>query len=126
MSSAGSSAGRDALWRPCARSLRRQGRGMDSITILKSSSSHRPPGGGADLPEATVATGLKLRGTGGRLTARLVPSGIDQLAGRDWVVVGCASGPKRRVPLEEYSIYKDRVVLKLGGVDSAADASSLV
>jgi 16S rRNA processing protein RimM len=74
----------------------------------------------------TVATGLKLRGSGGRLTARLVPSGIDQLRGQDQVLVGRAGGATRSLSLEEYSTYGDRVVLKFRDVDDADAASSLV
>ena len=74
----------------------------------------------------TVATGLKLRGAQGRLTARLVPSGIDQLREREQVLVGRAGGTTRSLPLEGYSIYGDRVVLKFRGVDDAAAAAALV
>jgi 16S rRNA processing protein RimM len=101
-------------------------RGMDSITNLKSSSrSGRPQASSGDA-DVKVATGLRLRGATGRLTARLVLSGIDQLKGRSWVGVGCAGGPVRRLPVEEYSIYGDRVVLKFQGIEDAVGASELV
>jgi len=74
----------------------------------------------------TVANGLRLRGAGGRLTARLVASGVDQLKGRDWVLVGRAGSQTRRLPVEEYSMYGDRVVLKFRGIDDATGASELV
>lgn len=73
-----------------------------------------------------VAAGLRLRGAQGRLTARLVPGGIDQLEGRDWVMVGRPGQGPRRLDIEEYSIYGDRVVLKFRGVDTAEDAAGLV
>jgi len=99
---------------------------MGSITTLKSSSREgRSPGPAADA-EVVIATGLRLRGAGGRLTARLVVSGVDQLEGRGWVLVGRASGPTRRLPIETYTTYGDRVVLKFQGVDDAGTASGLV
>ncbi len=81
------------------------------------------PAGEVEVP---VATGLKLRGARGRLTARLVPGGIDQLEGRDWVLVGRQGGVLRRCSIEEYSIYKNNVVLKFRGIDAAPAASDLV
>ena len=81
------------------------------------------PGGNVEVP---VATGLKLRGAGGRLTARLVPGGIDQLEGRDWVLVGRPGGILRRFAIEEYSIYRDKVVLKFRGIDAAPAAAEIV
>ena len=98
---------------------------MDSITNLKSSSRRGgQPASSAD-GDVTVATGLRLRGATGRLTARLVRSGVDQLKGRAWVGVGRAGGEVRRLPVEEYSIYGDRVVLKLRGIEDAAGAAEL-
>ncbi len=73
-----------------------------------------------------VAAGLRLRGALGRLTARLVPGGIDQLEGRDWVMVGRPGQDPRRLHIEAYSVYRDRVVLKFRGVDTAEDAAGLV
>jgi 16S rRNA processing protein RimM len=99
---------------------------MGSITNLKSSSREERSAGPAADADVTVATGLRLRGAGGRLTARLVASGIDQLEGRDRVMVGRAGGPTRHLPVEEYSMYRDNVVLKFRGVDDAAGASELV
>ena len=99
---------------------------MVSITNLKSSTSERRPAGPKGDAEVAVATGLRMRGAAGRLTARLVASGVDQLKGREWVLVGRGGGPTRRLPVEEYSVYKDNVVLKFRGVDDAAGASELV
>jgi len=76
--------------------------------------------------EVTVATGLRLRGAGGRLTARMVASGVDQLRERDWLLVGRALGSTRRLRIEEYSIYGRNVVLKFLDIDDAAAASDLV
>lgn len=73
-----------------------------------------------------VATGLRLRGAGGRLTARLVASGIDQLEGRGWVLVGRSGGVTRRLEVEAYSMYGPNVVLKFRGVDDAEQAAELV
>ena len=81
------------------------------------------PGGDIEVP---VATGLKLRGARGRLTARLVPGGIDQLEGRDWVLVGRPGGFLRRFSIEAYSIYKDNVVVKFRGLDAASAATEIV
>src|SRR5437773_11168431 len=98
---------------------------MGSITTLKSSSREgRSPGPAADA-EVVIATGLRLRGAGGRLTARLVVSGVDQLEGRGWVLVGRASGPTRRLPTETYPACGDRRVLKFKGGDGAGPASWL-
>jgi len=99
---------------------------MGAVTMLKSSSST-----GNGTPEATgggeglvpVATALRLRGAGGRLTASLVPGGIDQFQGRDEVLIGRAGGPVSRLEIEAYTIYGRKVVLKLRGVDSAAAAT---
>jgi 16S rRNA processing protein RimM len=99
---------------------------MGGITNLKSSSR----GGASTAPagdaEVVVATGLRLRGADGRLTARVVVSGIDQLKDREWVLVGRATGPTRRLPIEAYMTYSDRVVLKFQGIDDAGAASGLV
>ena len=99
---------------------------MDSITNLKSSNREGGSPGPAGDAGVAVATGLRLRGADGRLTARLVVSGIDQLEGRGWVLVGRASGPMRRLPIETYTTYGDLVVLKFQGIDDAGAASSLV
>ncbi len=73
-----------------------------------------------------MATRLRLRGAGGRLSATLVPDGIDQLRGRGWVLVGRADGARTRYEVEEYAIYKRTLVLKLRGIDAAAAAAGLV
>jgi 16S rRNA processing protein RimM len=73
-----------------------------------------------------VATGLRLRGAGGRLTARLIAGGIDQLEGCSWVLIGHSGGKTTRFELEEHRLYKGKVILKLKGVDSAERASGLV
>src|SRR6058998_436668 len=99
---------------------------MDSITNSKSSSREGDPAGPKGESDVAVATGLRLRGAGGRLTARLVASGVDQLGGRGWVLVGRVGGSTRRLTVEEYSIYRDNVVLKFQGVDDAQGASELV
>ncbi len=79
----------------------------------------------ADI-EVPVATRLRLRGARGRLTARLVAGGIDQLEGRDWVLVGCPGGRLRRLAIEEHALHKDNVILKFRGIDTAAAAADLV
>lgn len=75
--------------------------------------------------EVTVATGLRLRGAGGHLTARLVPGGIDQLAGRSWLLIGREGAPLTRYEVEACRTYRDRVVVKLRGIDSAGRAQIL-
>lgn len=95
-----------------------------SITNLKSSS--RAGGREADDEPILVATGLKFRGSGGRLTARLVPGGIDQLKGREWVLIGSGKGPYERYGLEESGSYAGKVVLKLRGVESADQAGKVI
>lgn len=70
-----------------------------------------------------VATGLRLRGAGGRLTASLVPGGIDQFGGRSWAYVGGAGKPVSRQEIETYEVYGRKAVLKFKGVDSAAEAA---
>jgi len=73
-----------------------------------------------------VATGLRLRGAGGRLTARLVRGGIDQFGGTTWVLVGGGKTPPRRIEVESAGVYSDKVVLKFRGVDTPAAAEELV
>ena len=73
-----------------------------------------------------IATGLRLRGAAGRLTATLVPGGIDQFQSRTWVLVGRTSGPQARHEVEDYAIYGRKVILKLRGVDTASQAAMLV
>jgi 16S rRNA processing protein RimM len=99
---------------------------MGGITTLKSSTREGPSPGREGDAEVVVATGLRLRGADGRLTARLVVSGIDQLEGRGWVFVGRVSGSTRRLSIESYTTYGDRVVLKFQGIDDAGAASGLV
>jgi len=70
-----------------------------------------------------VATGLRLRGAAGRLTASLVPGGIDQFRGRALAYVGGAGGPASGQEIETYAVYGRRVVLKFRGVDTAAEAA---
>jgi 16S rRNA processing protein RimM len=72
-----------------------------------------------------VATGLRPRGASGRLTARLLAPGIDQLAGREWVLVGPAGGPFTRYGLLEHHEYDDKVVIRLLGVDGPEAARAL-
>ncbi len=75
----------------------------------------------------TIATGLKLRGARGELTATRVSGGIDQISGRDWVLIGRpGEGVTRRYDLETYRAYREKVVLKLVGIDSASQAEPLV
>jgi 16S rRNA processing protein RimM len=74
---------------------------------------------------AVVATGLRLRGAGGLMTARLVRGGIDQFTGTPEVLVGGGKIPLRRVEVESASIYSDKVVLKFRGIESAAAAEEL-
>jgi len=82
--------------------------------------------GPAGEKAVTVATGLRLRGAGGRLTARLVPQGIDQLGQTPSVLVGHAGSPLEAFEVEEYTVYSGKVVLKLRGVDTADRAGELV
>src|SRR5262245_46870981 len=99
---------------------------MISITNLKSSNKEGPAPESAGAREVAVASGLRLRGNRGRLTARLVAAGIDQLEGRESVLVGRPGGATRRLRVEEHSTYGDRVVLKFAGIDDAAAAADLV
>jgi len=73
-----------------------------------------------------IATGLKLRGNDGRLTARLIPGSIDQMEGRTAIYVGRGAGPWQCLQVEEYSTYGRKLVVKLEGIDSAAGAEPLV
>jgi 16S rRNA processing protein RimM len=81
------------------------------------------PGGAREGPLVAVATGLRLRGVGGRLTAVLVPGGVDQFRGRPWVLVGRAGEDAHRQEMEDYGVYGGRVWVKFRGVDSAAAAA---
>src|SRR5207245_1556805 len=105
-------------------------RSTDGITNLKSSNSDRQEeirGVRSEIDRPVlVATRLTLRGAGGRLTATLVPEGIDQLKDRSWVLIGGGAGPRRRYGIEEYSSYARKVVLKLKGVESAREAEAVV
>jgi 16S rRNA processing protein RimM len=80
------------------------------------------PGGETLVP---VATGLRLRGVGGRLTGALIPGGVDQFRGRPWALVGRAGGAATRREIETYAIYGRKVVVKFRGVDTAAQAAPL-
>jgi len=73
-----------------------------------------------------VATGLRLRGAGGRLSATLVPGGIDQLQGRRSVIVGRVDGPGRTFEIESVQTYGRRVAIKFSGIDDPAAAEGLV
>ena len=73
-----------------------------------------------------VATSLRLRGRDGRLTARLIPGGVDQIAGHSWVLIGRSGGNTTRFGIEQHSIYGGKLVLKLSGIDSAGQASELI
>ncbi len=101
---------------------------MAAVTNLKSSTEDGGEAAQAAGPGRliSIATGLKLRGNGGRLTARLIPGGIDQLQGRSAVYVGRGPGPWQCLQVEEYSIYGQKLILKLRGIDSAAGAEPLV
>jgi 16S rRNA processing protein RimM len=93
-----------------------------ALTILKSSSRTSAPEG-AGL--AVVATGLRLRGAGGRMTARLVRGGIDQFRGVASVLVGGGKSPLRGLEVESAELYSDKVVLKFRGIDTANAAEEL-
>jgi 16S rRNA processing protein RimM len=93
---------------------------------LKSSNSARGRLGDLEDALVPVATNVRLRGAGGRLTARLVPQGIDQLRGRSWVLVGRRGELQERHEVEDYKVYVGTMVLKLRGIDSAEQAASLV
>jgi 16S rRNA processing protein RimM len=103
---------------------------MGALTILKSSSRRtaleRAGGASEEDQPVLIATRLRLRGPGGRLTAFLVPAGIDQFRGRSWVLVGQAGGPVERQEIEEYTVYGRKVILKLRGVDTLSAAEPLV
>jgi 16S rRNA processing protein RimM len=85
---------------------------------------------GAGTPPAAlcaVATGLRLRGAGGRLSATLVPGGIDQLGGRDDVIVGRIGVPGgRRLAIESVQTYGRRLAIKFRGIDDPGAAEALV
>jgi 16S rRNA processing protein RimM len=93
---------------------------------LRSSTRSEP--GAAPPPAAlcAVATGLRLRGAGGRLSATLVPGGIDQLRERGTVIVGRLGGaPGRTFEIESVQTYGRRLAIKLRGVDDPAAAEAL-
>lgn len=100
---------------------------MGATTILKSSTDDSRKSGisGPDRL-VPIATGLKLRGNDGRLTACLIPGSIDQMEGRQAVYLGRGAGPWQCLQVEEYSTYGRKLVLKLVGIDSAAAAEPLV
>ena len=93
---------------------------------MKSSNSGSAQDTRESAAEVVVATGLRLRGAGGHLTARLVPGGIDQLGGRTWVLIGRPGAATVRYDLEERTSYADKVVVKLRGIDGAGQAAALV
>lgn len=72
-----------------------------------------------------VATGLRLRGAGGRLTGRLVRGGIDQFRGGAEVHVGGPGIAASRQEIETYVVYGSKVVIKFRGIDTAVQAESL-
>lgn len=75
----------------------------------------------------TVATGLRLRGRDGRLTATLVPGGIDQMQGRRSVHVGRAGTETgREMEIESSLAYGRRLAIKFRGLDDASAAEALV
>jgi 16S rRNA processing protein RimM len=75
----------------------------------------------------TVATGLRLRGADGRLTATLVPGGIDQLHGRRSVLVGRAgAGTGTEREIESSMAYGRKLAIKFRGLDDANAAETLV
>jgi len=84
------------------------------------------PGAGAAL--CAVATGLRLRGPGGRLSATLVPGGIDQLQGRRSVFVGrlAAGGARHHLEIESVQTYGRRLAVKFRGIDDPDAAEALV
>ena len=98
---------------------------MAVITNLKYSTSSVMSDEPVDRePLVPIATGLRRRGADGRLTARLVTVEVDQLCGRSSLLVGRLPGPLRRVNIEEYRVYGDKLILKLEGVDSASAAQA--
>ena len=75
----------------------------------------------------TVATGLRLRGPRGHLTATLVPGGIDQLQGRRSVQVGrSVTETGREMEIESSLAYGRRLAIKFRGLDDATAAEPLV
>ncbi len=85
------------------------------------------PGTGSERgPEwVLVARRATLRGARGQLTARLVAPGNNPF--RVGQRIGLRRGAEHReLTLRSAEIYRDRVVLQLQGVDSAAGAASLV
>lgn len=85
-----------------------------------------PPAAPAAL--CAVATGLRLRGAGGRLTANLVPGGIDQLQGRRSVFVGRPGegAARRSLEIESVQTYGRRLAIKFRGIDDPDAAQALV
>lgn len=92
------------------------------LTILKSSTSEAGGPAGSMIP---VATGLRLRGAGGRLTGRLIRGGIDQFRAGALVHVGGPGIAASRQEIETYALYGSKVVIKFRGIDTAAQAESL-
>ncbi len=72
-----------------------------------------------------MATRLTLRGAAGRLTATLVPQGINQLRERQWVLVGRPPKPLARHRIETCSTYGRKLVLKFEGIANASEAAPL-
>jgi 16S rRNA processing protein RimM len=97
-------------------------------TSLRSSTRSETPGAGAPAAVlCAVATGLRLRGAGGRLSATLVPGGIDQLGGRSEVIVGRLGGPPgQRLQIESVQTYGRRLAIKFRGIDDPNAAEALV
>ena len=91
------------------------------LTILKSSTSDEGEPAGSMIP---VATGLRLRGAGGRLTGRLIRGGIDQFRAGALVHVGGPGIVASRQEIETYALYGSKVVVKFRGIDTAAQAES--
>ncbi|HUD72583.1 MAG TPA: ribosome maturation factor RimM [Dongiaceae bacterium] len=88
---------------------------------MKSSTSTAGEDRGALVP---VATGLRLRGAGGRLTGRLIRGGIDQFRSGAEVHVGGPGIVASRQEIETYALYGNKVVIKFRGIDTARQAES--
>ena len=97
---------------------------MDGITNLKSSTEAAvPPERDDDGSLIPVATRLKLRGIGGRLTAHLVADGIDQFRGRSTVLVGRSGGPRDAARNAQWEPIKTHAVqgVEAGGGGPCSD-----
>ncbi|HEU4401558.1 MAG TPA: hypothetical protein VFT43_05585 [Candidatus Polarisedimenticolia bacterium] len=86
---------------------------------MKSSNDGGGPARSEEDEMVAVATGLRLRGARGHLTALLVPGGIDQLREGSEVLVGRRGGASARYAVEEHRIYREKMILKFRGIDTA-------